>query len=63
MRVCKDTEVWNGRCVGSQPSGQRTDGLGQSKHGRVESACDMERNNSESVGAVVMGESWRAEVE
>lgn len=27
----------------AQPSGQRREGVGQSKHGRVEFVCDMER--------------------
>jgi hypothetical protein len=33
-----------------QPSGQRRQCVGQSKHGRAEFACDMERMTSESVG-------------
>jgi hypothetical protein len=29
-----------------QPSGQRMDGVGQSKHSAVEFACDMERRRA-----------------
>jgi hypothetical protein len=35
-----------------QPSGQRRQCVGQSKHGGVEFACDMERRASELVGIV-----------
>lgn len=36
-----------------QPSGQRIECVGQSKHGGVEFACDMERRASESVRVMI----------
>jgi hypothetical protein len=36
-----------------QPSGQRIDGVGQSKHSAVEFACDMERRRSETVDMAI----------
>ena len=63
MRNGRKVEEGRGerQCRVFQPSGQRIDSVGQSKHGGVEFVCDMERRDNEEMGnSDERGRWWRS---